>query len=140
MTTHWFLVDKKCSICDSDKWVGTIENFTKYFMIAGTHRDSSLIIIHYKGKDYLVGIGHNGSPVCLRCFEILLGMEDFYDAFYPHLITNEDAKKRIRKLYSNDMLLKKALSFRKNGKYISNELIEKLGDDLTFPVKKEGNQ
>ncbi len=123
MTAHWFLVDKKCSICDSDKWVGTTENFTKYFMIAGTHRDSSLIIITYKGKDYLVGIGHNGSPVCLRCFEILLGLEDFYDAFYPHLITNEDAKKR-----------------RKNGKYISNELIEKLGDDLTFPVKKEGNQ
>jgi len=126
MTAKKFEVDDKCDVCESKIWVGTSDDITKYFIIAGSHRGSSLVTIEYRKNRYLVGIGCNGSHICLRCFEMLLGMENYFDAFYYQFYDNEEVKNKIKKIYSNDKLLDEAISYRQKGKYIPNEFIKTL--------------
>lgn len=121
------LKDKeKCSLCEIDKWIGFSGNITKYFLITGSHRDSSLIFIDYKKNRYLIGVKYKDTSICLTCFELLVGMEDFFDDFYTRLINKKLVKKLILAIITDEKLRNKAFEYREKGKYFPGEFIKNI--------------
>jgi hypothetical protein len=72
-----FEMGEKCFICELDKWVGNKFN-NRYMLLTGTHRDSG--ILGFKTGEYtnyMWGVSCEDKHICLMCFEILVGLEDY---------------------------------------------------------------
>ena len=119
---------EKCDICNSNNWYGHNQNAYEWrvFMIAGTHAHNKLIYLEHKNKKYLIGVKSNETRFCMRCFETLVGLESYYDAFFPEFLNNRDCKMIIKKLYSNLKLLDEAMDIRSNGKLFPKSFVEKI--------------
>ena len=111
----------ECHICKEKEWIG-FKNSFKYSMLVGTIRNATCITS--KDAKYMFGVKWNDIGVCIKCFEALLGLENYFGKFWHDFIQNEQAKKIVINIVSNPDLLKQSLEFRSKGKYIPTEIIE----------------
>ena len=117
-----YQIGRKCCMCNKDRWTDGSKIFTKIFMLTGTVSSCKHICI----KDKLIGIGYNDKEICIPCLLLLVGLEDYYDKFYYHLLDNEEAKYILIRIQSDKQLLNKIAKIRAKGNYIPNEVIKDL--------------
>lgn len=119
--TILYELDECCSICNTNLWVGTNFN-TRYFILTHTSNISYLTI-----NKKLIGIQtKDNQRICLKCFELLIGLENYYDSFFVEILENHflEAKAIINNILSNKDILKEVTKIRSKGKFIPQEYIE----------------
>ena len=98
----------------------------RVFMFVSCHNGSSLLHMKSKDKEYLMGVRYKETEFCLRCFETLTGLEDYFDNFYTNFLNKKETKTLIRKLYNNEQMLDEAMDIRGQGKLFSISFVEKI--------------
>ena len=60
------------------------------------------------------------------CFEILVGLEGYFDTFFPHIVEKHylEAKKIIQNILAERDIFLKCMKFREKGEFIPNSLIK----------------
>jgi hypothetical protein len=113
----------KCSLCQKDEWIGT-EFGSEYFMLFNNSK-ATITFLRKDNKNYFVGFKKEDKECCVKCLELLIGLEDYYDAFFQDIVTRyfEHAKKLILSILSDRELFLKVMKYRVKGNYIPKPLI-----------------
>jgi hypothetical protein len=110
---------KDCSICGKDEWLRTKWSM-RYFLLNNCAGIGTLTT--EKGK-YVVGFTANEQSVCIKCFELLVGIENYYGRLWNEFVCEPEAKRIVNNILNNKDLFQKCLEYRAKGKFIPNNLI-----------------
>ena len=115
----------KCDLCGSDIFVSTPYSM-RYMLLLNSQK------IHVKSceshPDNITFLQHeNGTRICLICFEVLVGMENYFDMFFPEIIENHlnQAQKLCQIVRTDKKIGDQIITYRKTGGYIPDAIINK---------------
>lgn len=127
MKTIVYKRDKVCEICEKDNWI-SVPFTTSRLLLSSNIRESEFVLDE---RDYIIGMMVNGKEICNLCFELLVGLEDYFNVFYPRIISNKDtfekAKLIINKIEKNPKLTDEIIQkYRSKGNFIPDKIIQSL--------------
>ena len=123
---------RKCHICETNRWPGESGRLSgvEYSLLVGTHRNNKLESVSHKGTNYITGVNINGKSICLKCLHILLGLEDYYDSFFPNLIDNQEAIAIVKKIGSDERFVEVASKYLGKGNHLPDSVVEMVKESL----------
>lgn len=120
---------KLCVFCDKDEWP-VVSDYSRYALAVGTFKEIGVVTIN-KG---MLGVKYKSYQICLRCFQIMLDLEDYFCTTFPNFIFDHKAHKLLNELYASKSLYDEYLVFKKRGIPIPREFF----DDVKEKVKEYG--
>jgi hypothetical protein len=116
---------KQCLICEKDSWVAVPQTMDRMFIILA---DGAEVLLDK--KNFMIGIGKADCEICMRCFELLLGLESYYSYPFLDILENnfDEAKQIIQHMSKNENRFQSYLNLKKGG-YFPKEKIRNILKD-----------